>query len=71
MIVAKYAQLAGLEHVTPHVLRHSFAKQVLDTGTDLVAVAKLLGHERLDTTARYTQPTERDLERAVERLETT
>jgi len=71
LIVAKYARLAGLENVTPHVLRHSFAKQVLDTGTDLVAVSKLLGHQRLDTTARYTQPTERDLEKAVERLETT
>jgi len=71
LIVAKYARLAGLENVTPHVLRHSFAKQVLDSGTDLVAVARLLGHERLDTTARYTQPTERDLEKAVERLETT
>ncbi len=70
LIVAKYARLAGLENVTPHVLRHSFAKQVLDSGTDLVAVARLLGHQRLDTTARYTQPTERDLEKAVERLET-
>ena len=71
LIVEKYSRLAGLENVTPHVLRHSFAKQVLDSGTDLVAVARLLGHERLDTTARYTQPTERDLEKAVERLETT
>jgi len=70
LIVAKYARLAGLENVTPHVLRHSFAKQVLDSGTDLVAVARLLGHERLDSTARYTQPSERDLEKAVERLET-
>ena len=43
LIVAKYARLAGLENVTPHVLRHSFAKQVLDAGTDLVAVARLLG----------------------------
>lgn len=70
LIVEKYARLAGLENVTPHVLRHSFAKQVLGTGTDLVAVARLLGHQRLDTTSRYTQPTERDLEKAVERLET-
>lgn len=70
LIVGKYSRLAGLENVTPHVLRHSFAKHALDTGTDLVALARLLGHARLDTTARYTQPTERDLERAVERLET-
>jgi integrase/recombinase XerC len=71
LIVERYAKQAGLEGVTPHVLRHTFAKQLLDTGTDLVAVARLLGHARLDTTARYTQPTERDLERAVEGLETT
>ena len=35
---------------------------------DLVTVAALLGHERLETTAIYTQPSARDLERAVERL---
>ena len=34
----------------------------------LVTVAKLLGHERLETTAIYTQPNERDLERAVDKL---
>lgn len=70
LVVARLARLAGLEKVTPHVLRHSFAKHALETGTDLVTVSTLLGHERLDTTARYTTPTSRDLEKAVERLET-
>ena len=68
-IVAKYARRAGLSDVTPHILRHSFAKHILDAGEDLATVQRLLGHERLETTAIYTQPTARDLEQAVRRLE--
>jgi len=68
-IVEKYARQAGLEDVSPHTLRHSFAKQLLDEGVDLVTVSALLGHERLETTAIYTQPGPRDLERAVQKLE--
>jgi site-specific recombinase XerD len=67
-IVKKHARTAGLEDVSPHTLRHTFGKLVLDAGEDLVTVAKLLGHERLETTAIYTQPNERDLERAVDKL---
>lgn len=69
LIVKKYARRAGLADVTPHTLRHSFAKHVLDEGSDLATVSRLLGHERLETTAIYTQPTARDLEEAVRRLE--
>jgi site-specific recombinase XerD len=69
IVVQKYAQRAGLPEVTPHVLRHTFAKQVLDAGEDLATVQRLLGHERLETTAIYTHPTARDLEAAVRRLE--
>lgn len=69
LIIRQYAQRAGLSHVTPHVLRHSFAKHVLDAGEDLATVSRLLGHERLETTAIYTQPLARDLEEAVRRLE--
>jgi integrase/recombinase XerD len=68
-LVRKYARLAGLEDVTPHTLRHSFGKHLLDAGESLVAVAALLGHSRLETTAIYTHPSDRDLEHAVERLE--
>jgi integrase/recombinase XerD len=69
LIVRKLARHAGLQDVTPHVLRHSFAKQVLDQGADLATVSRLLGHERLETTAIYTEPTAADLEEAVARLE--
>ncbi len=69
LVVQKYAQRAGLPEVTPHVLRHTFAKHVLDAGADLATVQRLLGHERLETTAIYTHPTARDLAAAVRRLE--
>ena len=69
MLIAKYGRLAGLEDVTPHTLRHSFGKHTLDAGTDLVSVSALLGHQRLETTAIYTTPSQRDLEKVVEKLE--
>jgi integrase/recombinase XerC len=65
--VNKYAYQARLEDVTAHTLRHSFAKNLVDAGTPLDQVAILLVHESLDTTRIYTQPSERDLERAVQR----
>ncbi len=60
---------AGLDRdVTPHALRHTFAKRLLDAGTPLTVVSKLLGHSRTDTTARYVQPSWEDFEKAVEKL---
>ena len=67
--VLKYAQHAGLEDITPHTLRHTFGKSALDAGVDLVTVSRLMGHERLETTAIYTTPSAQDLEKAVEKLE--
>ena len=64
-IVKKYAYQARLEDVTAHTLRHSFAKNLVDAGTPLDQVALLLGHDSLDTTKIYTQPSKRNLERAV------
>jgi site-specific recombinase XerD len=69
LLVTKYARLAGLEDVTPHTLRHSFGKHALDAGADLVSVSALLGHQRLETTAIYTTPSHRDLEKVVAKLE--
>jgi site-specific recombinase XerD len=68
-LVEKYARLAGLPGVSPHTLRHTFGKHALDAGVDLVTVSRLLGHERLETTAIYTTPSARDLETAVAELE--
>ena len=49
----RYAAKAGLEGVTPHVLRHSAAKLRRDNGASIEEVAALLGHRSLYTTARY------------------
>lgn len=68
-VVKKYARLSNVDQVSPHVLRHTFARSLLDKGVDLVTVQQFISHKRIDSTARYTKPSERDLEVAVERLE--
>lgn len=67
-MIKKYAWIAKLDSdkVSPHILRHTFATRLLQEGKDLVTIAALLGHARLDTTARYTRPSYSDMEDAVE-----
>jgi integrase/recombinase XerD len=53
-IVKRVAERARIsQQVTPHVLRHTFATMALQKGISLAAVQKILGHERLGTTAIY------------------
>ncbi|MGQ9555853.1 MAG: tyrosine-type recombinase/integrase [Anaerolineae bacterium] len=58
---------AGVE-LTPHALRHTCAKRLVDAGVSLEKVAAILGHESLDTTKVYLTPSLADLQEAVDRV---
>lgn len=66
--IYRLGQQAGLENLTPHMLRHTFAKNLVDSGVGLEKVAALLGHSNLNTTRVYITPSQQDLEQAVEQV---
>lgn len=66
--LVRLGRAAGLERLTPHVLRHTFAKNLIDAKVGLEKVAALLGHSNLNTTRIYVTPNQRDLEQAVEQI---
>jgi integrase/recombinase XerD len=53
LILKQYAQAAGIDEITPHTLRHSFAAHQITRGRDLGDVQRILGHVSISTTQIY------------------
>lgn len=69
-VITAIARRAGLDPgTTADVLRHTFATRLVGGGTNLVVVAELLGHARLETTRVYVRPTRTAAIKALELLD--
>lgn len=69
LIVRRFGEEAAIEKpVSAHVLRHTCMTNLVRAGNDLVLVAEIAGHKRLETTRRYSLPSEADRQAAMERI---
>ena len=65
-VVERAGQRAGVEHVSPHTLRHTAATHMLEGGADLRVVQEMLGHTSLQTTQIYTHVSTQRLKRVYD-----
>lgn len=67
--ISAWVRAAGInKHITFHCARHTFAILMLDLGTDIYTVSKLLGHKCLETTEVYAKILDKNKKAAVERI---
>jgi site-specific recombinase XerD len=68
-VIESFAKLSGLDDLSCHVLRHTFCHNFSKVpGADLTDVAKVAGHESLETTRRYVEPSAAELQELVDKL---
>lgn len=65
LMLRRQLKNTDLFDITPHQLRHSFCKNLVNAGVSLEKIAALAGHESLDTTRMYCQPSLSDLDAAI------
>ena len=68
LFIKEYAEKAGLEGVSPHTLRHSFATHLVQNRADIRSVQQMLGHADISTTQIYTHMTDAHLRKAYDRF---
>jgi len=70
-VLGKAVEQAGLQkHITAHTLRHSFATHLLENGTDLRYIQRLLGHESSKTTEIYTHVSTKSIQNIISPFDT-
>jgi len=67
-LIKRYAGQCGLEGVSPHTLRHSFATHLVQNSADIRSVQQMLGHADISTTQIYTHMTDAHLRKSYERF---
>ena len=67
-LIKKYAEKCGLEDVSPHTLRHSFATHLVQNSADIRSVQLMLGHADISTTQIYTHITDAHLRRSYDKF---
>ncbi len=64
-MIQQAGQRANIADLHPHMLRHTFATQLVDNGVPVTVIAGLMGHSTITTTQIYTKPNQEALERAI------
>jgi integrase/recombinase XerD len=67
-LVREHGESAGLDGISPHTLRHSFATHLVQNRADIRSVQQMLGHADISTTQIYTHMTDAHLRKSYERF---